>query len=39
MSYLPEAGSGEADSVAATLGEAESCPRWETLGEMSQFFG
>jgi hypothetical protein len=39
MSYLPEAGSGEADGVAATSGEAESCSRWETLGEMSRFFG
>jgi hypothetical protein len=37
LSYLPEAGSGETDGARATLGEAESCQRWETLEEMSQF--
>jgi hypothetical protein len=37
LSYLPEAGSGETDGAAVASGEAESCPRWETLGEMPQF--
>jgi hypothetical protein len=37
LSFLPEAGSGETDGATATLGEAESCPRCETLGDISRF--
>jgi hypothetical protein len=37
MSYLPETSSGETDGAVMTSGEAESCPRWETLMEMPRF--
>lgn len=37
LSYPLETGSGETDRAAATSGDMEFCPRWETLGEMSQF--
>jgi hypothetical protein len=33
LSYLPESGSGETNGVVATSGEAEFCPRQETLRE------
>jgi hypothetical protein len=37
LSYLPGISSSETDGAVATLGEAEFCTRWETLGERPRF--